>query len=358
MYAPTEKPNDFLSVATTSGGADCEAAGCSADTSFAPGASQGGEVGQSIGLFVPDGFEASSLASLSVFEAANSVLGYNHYAIRIYTEFGGQVRGAFGFSVVTEPLPTNTLDSLLIGGGRAVTQCSSTLFDYLRRERPVARRIAGVGLGTFTLAQAGLLDRRRATTQAEFAHELQSLFPEVLVEGDKLFIEDRSIWTSAGMTAGIDLALALLEGDCGPELVFAVARHLLMHQRRMGSQSQTSDLLDLVPKSDRVQRALAFARENLRLPLTVESLAEAACLSPRQFSRLFHLETGHTPARAVEKLRIDVAQTLIAQGRLPISAIVHETGFGDRERMRRAFHRATGASPMAVRRDTGRSVMA
>ena len=165
------------------------------------------------------------------------------------------------------------------------------------------RRIAAICTGAFILAEAGLLDGRRATTHWCRARELQSRFPKVKVEEDRIFIVDGPVWTSAGMSAGIDLALAMIENDLGADVARAVAKYLVVYHRRTGGQSQFSALLELEPKSDRIQSALAYAKRNLDKRLTVGQLAEAAHLSPRQFSRAFRAETDQPPAKAVEKPR-------------------------------------------------------
>src|SRR5258708_38239737 len=157
------------------------------------------------------------------------------------------------------------------------------------------------------------------------------------------------IWTSAGMTAGIDLALGLVERDLGPGKAREIARMMVLHHRRAGGQSQHSALLDIEARSDRVQATLQYARRNLSSNLSVERLAAVACLSPRQFSRLFRLETGLSPAKAVENLRLEAARFLLEHGRLPIETIAFDTGFGDRERMRRAFLRACRQTPVSIR---------
>jgi transcriptional regulator GlxA family with amidase domain len=211
------------------------------------------------------------------------------------------------------------------------------------------RRIAAICIGAFILGEAGLLDGRRATTHWLFAKELQRRFPKASVEVDRIFIADGQVWTSAGMTAGLDLALGLVERDIGPEKTREAARTLVLHHRRAGGQSQHSALLDLDAKSDRVQSALQFARRNLGKPLSVEELANAAGLSPRQFSRVFRAETGLSPAKAIENLRLEAARLMLEQGRLPIETIAIEAGFGDRERMRRSFSRAFGQSPQGIR---------
>jgi len=202
------------------------------------------------------------------------------------------------------------------------------------------------------LAEAGLLDGRRATTHWNRARELRAMFPKVRVEEDRIFIADGPIWTSAGMTAGIDLALALIEKDLGADVARAVARNLVVYHRRAGGQSQFSALLELEPKSDRVQKALDHARRNLKSTLSVQELAEVAALSPRQFSRAFRAETGQSPAKAVEHLRVDSARVLMEQASHSLDTIAAETGFGDRERMRRAFLRTLGQSPQTIRRNS------
>src|SRR6478609_8848560 len=159
------------------------------------------------------------------------------------------------------------------------------------------------------------------------------------------------------MSSGIDLALALVESDFGSELARGVAKNLVVYHRRAGGQSQFSALLELEPKSDRIQSALAYAKRNLDQPLRVGELAEAAHLSPRQFSRAFHAETGQSPAKAVENLRVEAARLMMEQSRHPIEVIARQTGFADSDRMRRAFLRAFGQPPQVIRRNARVEVM-
>jgi transcriptional regulator GlxA family with amidase domain len=212
------------------------------------------------------------------------------------------------------------------------------------------RRIAAICTGAFVLAEAGLLNGRRATTHWMHARDMQQQFPDVKMDEDRIFINDGPIWTSAGMTAGIDLGLALVENDLGPELAKSVARKLVVYHRRGGGQSQFSALLELSPKSDRIQAALTYARDNMHKPLTVPELADAAHLSPRQFSRAFHAETGQSPAKAIENLRVEAARNLMEQSRHSIDIVARQTGFSDRDHMRRAFLRAFGQPPQVLRR--------
>ncbi len=304
---------------------------------------------QLVGLLIPADFEVSAFAALSVFEAANAVLGEERYITRVLSEEGGSIGGAFGVEMTTHAIAAPEFDTLLVAGAGTVTATSPRVIAFLRQAAHASRRVAAIRLGTFALAEAGLLDGRRATTHWAFADELKQGFPKVIVEDDSIFVEHGAIWTSAGMSASVDLAMALIERDIGADAARAVASQLVIGQRRYGRQQQRPETIALEPKSDRVQMALAHARANLRAPLTVEELADAAHLSPRQFSRVFSEETGFSPARAVEKLRLDAARLLVSQGRLAIDLIARETGFGDPERMRRAFQRAFGQSPREVR---------
>jgi len=290
-----------------------------------------------------------SFAPISVFETANFVTGSRFYDIHLVSETGEQVPNSLGRSTETELLGERSYDTLVVGATVGVVPPTRGTVAFLREAMTSTRRIASVCVGAFTLAEAGILDGRRATTHWAYAHELQRRFPKVIVEMDRIFIADGPVWTSAGMTAGIDLALGLIERDMGHDVARATARTLVVHHRRAGGQSQHSAMLELDAKSDRVQTALAFARKNLREPLTVERLAEAARLSPRQFSRVFRAETGQSPAQAIENLRLEAARFMLEQGRLPVAEIARETGFGDRERMRRSFRRTFGQTPQAIR---------
>jgi transcriptional regulator GlxA family with amidase domain len=196
-----------------------------------------------------------------------------------------------------------------------------------------------------------LLDGRRVTTHWAYARDFRERFPKVKLEEDRIFVIDDPIWTSAGCTACVDLILAMVEKDAGRELARSVAKELVLYHRRGGGQTQHSALLELQPKSDRIQSALDYARRNLNIPLTVEKLAKAACLSPRQFSRAFLEETGQSPAKAIENLRVETARMMLEEGRHPIDIVARESGFGSRDRMRRAFVRRFGQAPQEIRRD-------
>jgi transcriptional regulator GlxA family with amidase domain len=274
--------------------------------------------------------------------------------MHVVSASGGQILNSFGMRVETERGDDVALDTLLVGAPPDIAKPAADVIDFLHRAAASTRRIAAICVGAFILGEAGLLDGRRATTHWLFGQELQRRYPKTRVEVDRIFIADGQIWTSAGMTAGIDLALGLVERDLGPDKAREIARMMVLHHRRAGGQSQHSALLDLdrEVRSDRVQVALQYARRNLSGDLSVERLAAVACLSPRQFSRLFRLETGVSPAKAVENLRLEAARFLLEQGRLPIETIAFDTGFGDRERMRRSFLRAYDQSPQSIRKQT------
>jgi transcriptional regulator GlxA family with amidase domain len=304
-----------------------------------------------IGLVIFPGVQSLSLAPLSVFEMANATAGKPIYEVRLLSESGGPVRASFGITIGTEAFDEPDFDTLIVGATVEIGEASPRLLAFVRKSLDVSRRVSAPCTGAFTLAQAGILDGRRATTHWAYARELQTRYPQIKVEEDRIFIVDGSVWTSAGMSAGIDLALAMVEKDLGVEIARAVAKKLVVYHRRAGGQSQFSALLELEPKSDRIQSALAYAKRNLHTPLSVEQLAEAAHLSPRQFSRAFRAETGQSPAKAIENLRVESARLLMEQGQLPIDVVARETGFADRERMRRAFLRAFGQPPQVIRRN-------
>jgi transcriptional regulator GlxA family with amidase domain len=306
---------------------------------------------QRIAFTVSAGFQTMSLAVISVFEFANMEIGKPVYDVHLLSETGGSIRTSMGMSITAEPFDDTNFDTLIVSGTTVIESSTPGLIKFVRQALGRYRRVAATCTGAFVLAEAGVLDGRRATTHWYHARDLRARFPKVKVEEDRIFIVDGPVWTSAGMTAGIDLALAMVEKDLGADVARAVARKLVVYHRRAGGQSQFSALLELEPKSDRIQNALAYAKRSLDKPLTVRQLAEAAHLSPRQFSRAFHAETGQSPAKAVENLRVEAARLMMEQSRHPIDLIARQTGFADRDRMRRAFLRAFGQPPQVIRRN-------
>ncbi|RAS35577.1 GlxA family transcriptional regulator [Paraburkholderia bryophila] len=307
-----------------------------------------------IGYLLSDGFQVMALASQSVFEYANVAARESFYSIENFSVAGGEVRSSFGMCVVTRALPARAaIDTWIAAGVNSPLSSPppDEMLVFLRKSATRARRIAGICTGGFVLAEAGLLANRRATTHWAHARSMMSRFPDIHIEEDRIYIVDGPIWTSAGMTAGLDLALGMVEKDLGAEIARSVAHKLVMPQRRTGGQSQHSEMLDLAPKSDRIQDALNYARKNLKRPLTVEELANSAHLSPRQFSRVFTVETGQSPAKAIEGLRLEAARLMIEKSRHSLEVIARETGFRDRRHMREAFMRGFGLPPQEVRRE-------
>lgn len=304
---------------------------------------------RSVNFIIGDGFHVMGLAAISSFEFANRILGAESYQLKVMSEKGGLIRSSMGIGSETQPLG-NFPDTLMVVGELIPQTLSLIVRDYIGEAGSRSRRVAGVCTGAFHLAAAGLLDGRVATTHWAHAQTLQKRYPRIKVDEDRIFLQDGNVWTSAGMSSGIDLTLALVEDDHGAELSRNIARRLVVYHRRPGGQSQFSALLELAPRSDRVRRALIYAREHLQNPLTVEELAEAASLSPRQFSRLFREETGQSPAKAVERLRLEAAKAMLEEGRHPLDTVARDTGFSDRDRMRRAFLRFFGQPPQGLRR--------
>ena len=305
-----------------------------------------------IGFVVFDGFQSMSFAALSVFEYANFMMNKTIYEMRFISENGGLVRSSTGMVIESEPFGQKVFDTVIVGGGTSILESAPVgLLAFINKAQRKSRRVASICTGTFILAEAGLLDGRRATTHWLQARDLQARYPKVKVEEDRIFIIDGNVWSSAGMTAGIDLALAMAEKDLGPEITRSIAKNLVIYHRRAGGQSQHSALLELEPKSDRIQTALDYAKKNLHTDLSVEQLAEAAHLSPRQFSRAFRAETGQSPAKAIENLRLEAARLMMEQTRHSIDVVARETGFADRRRMRQAFLRGFGQPPQAIRRN-------
>jgi transcriptional regulator GlxA family with amidase domain len=307
-----------------------------------------------IGFFLTEGFQVMAIGTQSVFEVANIVARDKVYQVLNYSLAGGEVRSSIGLSVATHPIaPDTTADTWMISGVPNPLSAASSVEElaFIVQAAQHARRIAGLFTGAFMLADAGLLDGRRATTHWAFAKALKSRRPSIQVEPDRIFIIDDSIWTSAGLTAAMDLALGMVEKDLGPELALRVAHGLVMHHRRAGGQSQHSELLKLAPKSDPIQLALEYARQNLSKSISVEDLARVAHLSARQFSRVFHAETGQSPAKAIERLRLEAARTMVERGRHSLEVIARETGFRDRKHLREVFLRGFGITPQDLRRD-------
>jgi transcriptional regulator GlxA family with amidase domain len=306
-----------------------------------------------IGVLVFPDFQLLDAAGpISVFEIAARIAGQSP-AIRVMAMTPGPVRSSSGVEMLARGLkPSGAISTLIVAGGEGVdaaAKCEHTLA-FVRGIAKRGVRIASVCSGAYILAEAGLLDGRRATTHWSRTRQFLSAFPKVKWEPDRIFVRDGDIWSSAGITAGIDLSLAMVAEDFGDDVVQKTARQLVLYSRRSGGQSQFSSLLELKAPAGRFGPLLNWAREHLDAPLTVEDLAEQAGMSSRHFARAFIAETGTTPSKAVERLRIEVARQRVQSSSEAIERVAELTGFRDPERMRRAFIRAFGQPPQSLRR--------
>jgi transcriptional regulator GlxA family with amidase domain len=279
--------------------------------------------------------------------------GYRTYVI---SPDGAPLETSSGLTLVPHAAigdAPRAIDTLIVAGGLGVARLcedSATLAWIADRARR-ARRVASVCTGAFALAAAGLLDGRRAATHWAAAAQLARHYPKVRVDPEPIFVRDGSVWTSAGVTAGMDLALALLEEDLDREAALAVARHLVLFLRRPGNQSQFSATLAAqAPARDALREVQRFAAENLSADLTVEALAAHAHMSARHFARSFRAQTAVTPARYVERLRLEAARRALEESAEPLANIAAHCGFGTPETMRRTFLRALGVGPAEYRR--------
>ena len=303
-------------------------------------------------LIFPDFQLLDAAGPISAFEIAARIAGAP-LAIKALAVSPGPVRSSSGVEMLARGVrPSGAITTLIVAGGegsRAAAKCEKTkAFVSAMARRGI--RIASVCSGAFILAEAGLLDGRRATTHWQRTRQLMAAYPKVKLEADQIFTRDGNIWTSAGITAGIDLSLAMIAEDFGDEIAQQTAKQLVLYHRRSGGQSQFSSLLELKATGGRFGPLLAWAREHLDAPLTVEDMAEQAGMSSRHFTRAFIAETGTTPSKAVERLRIEVARQRVQSSSEAIERVAEVTGFRDPERMRRAFIRAFGQPPQSLRR--------
>lgn len=306
-----------------------------------------------IGVLIFPGFQLLDVAGpISVFEIARRYVR-DVPEVRMMAIKPGLVRSSSGTEMQARTLRSSgTVTTLLIAGGEGVeaaSHCKQTIA-FMQRLAGRGVRVASVCSGAYLLAEAGLLDGRRATTHWSVTSDFLERFPKVKLEPDQIFTRDGGVWTSAGITAGIDLALAMVSQDYGDEISQKVARQLVLYHRRSGGQSQFSSLLELKTPNGRYGGLLSWVREHLEKHHTVETLAEKTGLSPRHFARSFAAETGCTPTKAIERLRVEVARERVQSSGDAIEWVAASTGFRDPERMRRAFIRAFGQPPQALRR--------
>lgn len=309
---------------------------------------------RSIGVLLFDGFQLLDAAGpIGVFEMPTRGMSPPPYRLTVYSLDGGPVRSSCGVAMLSEALPPKLkLDTLIVSGGEGTREAytDERLLAAIRDLSSRTRRTCSVCSGAFLLAAAGLLKGRRATTHWRRSAQFQRAFPDTCLVADRIYTQHGKFWTSAGITAGIDLALALVEDDLGEEVSRRAARELVVHQRRAGGQSQFSVMQDVKLASGRFDELIGWVRTNLAAPLDVDTLAARAAMSPRNFARVFRSETGTTPARFIEKLRLEAARQVVETTTLSLQQIAADSGFGDPERMRVAFIRAYGQPPMVLRR--------
>jgi transcriptional regulator GlxA family with amidase domain len=308
----------------------------------------------------PDAQILDVTGPLEVFAIATRLLAEREsrdpgYQVELVAASAGPVRMSSGLELVAQRAMRDLrgpVDSLFVPGGEGTRRAAldAATIAWIRRTDARARRTAGVCSGAFLLARAGLLDGRRATTHWRNCDDLARRFPRVQVEPDRIFVRDGRIATSAGVTAGMDLALALLEDDLGGELARDVARHLVLFLRRPGGQSQFSvQLASPVANRSSLRELQSWIHEHPGADLGVEALARRMAMSPRNFARIFARELAVTPARYVERARVEAARQWLEDSRASLDEVAAACGFGSAETLRRAFQRLLRVSPSAYR---------
>ena len=309
---------------------------------------------------------AQSLDLVGPFEVFSMANNYNRavaYEVMLASPSGGEIRGNSGLTltgaVALADLPDD-LDTLLIAGGDEAglrSMEAGGVLDWLRGRRETTRRIGSVCSGAFVLAAAGLLDGRRATTHWEVCDAMREFRPNVRLEPDAIFVADPPIYTSAGVTAGIDLCLSFVEADCGPDVALAVARNLVLFMRRPGGQTQYSAGLNVqAAASPRLRRLIADVSADPSGDLSLPQLARRAGMTERTFSRAFQRETGITPAAFVELARVDRAKALLESSAWPLARVAERAGFGSLDALHRAFQKRVRTTPGEYRERFGRHV--
>lgn len=312
---------------------------------------------KTVGIFVYDHFQLLDASGpITAFEIANEAVP-GAYRLKIMSVRGGMIASSSGLAVESAPVSeVERPDTVVVvggSGGPKAEVCPDSM-DYLRKCAAEVRHLCSVCSGAFLLAAAGVLEGRRVTTHWRLAEELQKRYPRLKVEVDRIYVRDGSIWTSGGVSAGIDLALALIADDLGEQIARQVAQDMVVYYRRPGGQSQFSALAELSGEESVFSSLLQWIRSHLSERLTVEQMADHMAMSPRNFSRAFARAIGVSPAKAVERLRLEAARERVENSQEPIEQVAAATGFSDPERMRRAFIRAFGQPPQGLRRARNR----
>jgi len=293
---------------------------------------------------------AGPICALEVANRASGRIAYRTHVVAVRAQ---SVRSSSGVSIDAKSLAeVRSFDTLIVAGGNGAERAGDDplVRKFVQTAFRRGCRIASVCSGTYILAAAGVLKGRRATTHWIEARKLAQRYRDIQMDSDRIFIKQGKLWTSAGVTAGIDVTLALIEEDLGELVARNVAKGLVVYYRRPGGQSQFSTLLGAAGPQSRFGATLAWAREHLTERLSVATLAAKSALSVRQFSRAFSLDVGMSPAKAIEGLRVEAARSRVESGSSQLESIARRTGFGSVDRMRRAFLRAYGHTPQQLRR--------
>jgi len=318
-------------------------------------------------VIYPDAQCLDITGPLEVFSLANRQLREDGrrsddvYRIELLAEEAGPVRMSSGIELIADRSfrEAGGMDTLLVSGGMGESarqqQNNREFVAWLNRQAVSVRRLGSICSGALILAAAGLLNKRRATTHWLDVQELRG-FPEVEVDPDAIYVRDGHIYTSAGITSGIDLALALVEADLGRQLALKVARRLVLYLKRDGGQKQYSARLSSQVESDQFGQLVEWIYCNLDAPVTVDALAQVAAMSPRNFARRFLQEMGTTPAKFVERARVEKARQLLAEQNLSMEKVAIHCGFQSREQLRRAFRRQLGVLPGDYRKHFNRDL--
>jgi len=317
--------------------------------------------GRRIGIFIYDGVMAlDAVGPADVFGLANIMCreqdpdASEQYEICLVGSRKGPIRTGTGFRIAVEwsvHEANPAFDTLIVPGGADLRDAETALkipevSAWLRRAARQSRRVASICTGAITLAKLGLLDGRRATTHWAYCERLTADFPTVDVEPDTLWIKDGKIYTSAGITTGMDLALGLVEEDLGRRFALELARLLVMFIKRPGGQSQfSSELISQMASPDRLEDLVEWIREHLDCPLAIEDLARRSGMSARNFQRVFTQQCGMPPAKFIERLRVERARVIIEDTALSMAEIARKSGFDSEQRMRRSFKRVLGINP-------------
>ncbi|WP_353171232.1 GlxA family transcriptional regulator [Acinetobacter rudis] len=291
---------------------------------------------------------------IAAFEMANRIIPKT-YEQTLVSQYGGAIESSSGITVLTTPFISlqqeEAIDTVVIVGGEGVISAAakSEVKAFIVRLEKVARRVASICSGAYLLAAAGLLKGRHVTTHWGRSIDFKKRYPEVNLDADRIYVKDDHIWTSAGISAGIDLTLALITEDLGEKIARQVAHQLVVYYQRPGGQSQYSELLEMAVGNGQFSDLFNYIRNNLDKSLMVEDLAHYMSMSPRNFSRCFTSEVGITPAKAVERIRVEAAILALKGDHSSVQVIARQCGFLNIERMRRAFIRLKGIPPSMIK---------